>query len=242
MDNHRAVGTYELFGNERRILHKEIISVSTPSHGQCHSNCISEQDGRQPFLLFIRSGQGSLDVVHQKESNHSCRAPIRVREYPCRLRDPTPYRFQRLEITFLSLDKKLGQFSMDLFASRTNTQLPLYCRWRLDPTALAVDALSISWGSHHPYMLLPFALIPRCLTKLHKRENISDDYNSWLAQSILVPTITEQSGGHSNRLITNPRYCDESHRTESPISNTGPSSTSRMASFRRSIHAGGLSE
>ena len=53
---------------------------------------------------------------------------------------------------FLSLDKRLGPFSIDLFASRMNTQLPLYCSWRPDPTALAVDALSILWGSHHPYM------------------------------------------------------------------------------------------
>ena len=73
---------------------------------------------------------------------------------------------------FLSLDKRLGTFSIDLFASRTNTQLLLYCSWRQDPTALVVDALSISWGNHCPYMFPPFALIPRCLAKLHK-EGIS---------------------------------------------------------------------
>ena len=28
------------------LLHREIISISTPSHGQCHSDCIPEQDGR----------------------------------------------------------------------------------------------------------------------------------------------------------------------------------------------------
>ena len=58
---------------------------------------------------------------------------------------------------FLSLDKRLGPFSIDLFASRTNTQLPLYCSWRQDPTALAVDALLISWGT----------TIPTCFLRLH---------------------------------------------------------------------------
>ena len=85
MDTYRAVGTYKLFGNESSLsgitilLHRKIISIITPSHGQCHSDCISEQDGRQPFQLSIGPSQGSLDVVHQKENNHSCRTPTRVR-------------------------------------------------------------------------------------------------------------------------------------------------------------------
>ena len=35
----------------------------------------------------------------QKVSNRSCRGLIRAREYPCRLGEPTPYKFQQLEIT-----------------------------------------------------------------------------------------------------------------------------------------------
>ena len=68
--------------------------------------------------------------------------------------------------TFLQLESKLGPFSIDQFASRTNAQLPVHCSWCPDPAALAVDALSIPWENHHSYMFPPFALITRCLEKL----------------------------------------------------------------------------
>ena len=67
---------------------------------------------------------------------------------------------------FLQLQESFGPFTVDLFASRTNTQLPTYCSWKPDPAAPTVDALSISWENHHPYMFPPFALISRCLNKL----------------------------------------------------------------------------
>ena len=45
---------------------------------------------------------------------------------------------------FLDLEEQLSPFSMDMFASRTNAQLPTYCSWRADLAALAVDDLSIN--------------------------------------------------------------------------------------------------
>ena len=38
------------------------------------------------------------------------------------------------------------------------------------------------------------------------------------------------------------RYCKEPHDTVSSIGNLGPSSTSRKADFRMSIHTGGVLE
>ena len=67
---------------------------------------------------------------------------------------------------FHHLHTKLGSFTIDWFTSRTYSELPLYCSWKPDPEALAVDALSISWRDHYPYMFPSFALIPRCLNKL----------------------------------------------------------------------------
>ena len=46
---------------------------------------------------------------------------------------------------FQQLEEQLGPFTIDLFASRTNAQLPTYCSWRPNPHAVAVDALSIPW-------------------------------------------------------------------------------------------------
>ena len=137
----------------------------------------------------------------------------RIREHPGRLGEPPSYRLQRLELhgdVFLSLEDRLGPFLIDLFASRTNTQLPMYCSWRLHPAALAVDALSISWTGHHPYMFPLFTLIPHCLAKVH-REKISaviivpvwpnqtwfpELLNSLVDTPILLPPIPE--------IVTNP--------------------------------------
>ena len=71
---------------------------------------------------------------------------------------------------FGQLEEALGPFSVDLFASRTNAQLPVYCSWRADPTAWTVD--SISWEGMHPYLFPPFSLISGCLDKI-SREQVS---------------------------------------------------------------------
>ena len=82
--------------------------------------------------------------------------------------DSSDWRLDRQ--VFLELENRLGPFSIDLFASRTNTQLDLYCSWRPDPYAVAVDALSIPWTGHFPYLFPPFALISRCLSKIREEQ------------------------------------------------------------------------
>ena len=75
-------------------------------------------------------------------------------------------------VVFETLEQQLGPFSIDLFASRTNHQLPTYCSWRPDPMAWAVDALSIPWAKQNSYMFPPFSLIPRCLNNLRSERAI----------------------------------------------------------------------
>ena len=69
---------------------------------------------------------------------------------------------------FLHLEERLGPFSIDLFALRTNTQLPVYCSWRPDPAALTVDGLSLPWTILHTYLFPPFSPITRCLEKIQE--------------------------------------------------------------------------
>ena len=84
------------------------------------------------------------------------------------MKDASDWKLDRQ--VFLEVEERMGPFSIDMFASRTNAQLPAYCSWRADPAALAVDGLSIPWKEHHPYMFPPFALISRCLDKLRREE------------------------------------------------------------------------
>ena len=74
--------------------------------------------------------------------------------------------WQLLPLVFDAVHLLLGPFTIDLFASRTNAQLPDYCSWRPDPQARVVDAFSTSWSQDQPYLFPPFNLIGRALSKI----------------------------------------------------------------------------
>ncbi|KAL8585912.1 hypothetical protein ACOMHN_061073 [Nucella lapillus] len=54
---------------------------------------------------------------------------------------------------------------VDLFATRFNHRLPLYVSPVLDPTAWAIDALSIPWSNLLGYALPPFPILGKVLRK-----------------------------------------------------------------------------
>ena len=58
------------------------------------------------------------------------------------------------------------ELNIDLFATRLNNQLALYCSWKPDPGCAFVDALTIDWRKFNFYAFPPFSLIPRCLQKI----------------------------------------------------------------------------
>jgi len=64
----------------------------------------------------------------------------------------------------------LGVFNLaptvDLFASRLNTQLPKFVSWQPDPEALHIDAFKLNWADIDGYMFPPFSLVNSCLQKL----------------------------------------------------------------------------
>ena len=137
---------------------------------------------------------------------------------------------------FLTLEELLGHFSIDLFATRTNTQLPVYCSWRPDPWALAVDAYSIPWKGHYPYLFPPFALLPRCLDKI-KKDRVTAvviaplwPYQIWFFHSLWQASPTNREYSHRST-------GQKSHRraTRTPAS-------SRMVCLGRNFRSEGLSE
>ncbi|KAJ8036645.1 hypothetical protein HOLleu_20684 [Holothuria leucospilota] len=62
--------------------------------------------------------------------------------------------------------KHLGKPTIDLFATRLNTQLTCYVSRHPDPEAHAVDAFMLDWSSYNFYAFPPFCLIDRCLQKI----------------------------------------------------------------------------
>ena len=69
---------------------------------------------------------------------------------------------------FQALQKEVGCFSIDLFATRVNHQVPAFVSWRPEPGAVATDALNVKWDFQLAYLFPPFCMIKRCLRKIQQ--------------------------------------------------------------------------
>ena len=62
----------------------------------------------------------------------------------------------------------MGQVEIDLFADRTNAQVPKFISWKPDPESWATDAFTVSWSGVAANAFPPFCLIGRCLAKIRQ--------------------------------------------------------------------------
>ncbi|XP_038053575.1 uncharacterized protein LOC119726028 [Patiria miniata] len=60
--------------------------------------------------------------------------------------------------------------SVDLFASRLNTQLETFVSWQPNPMAWRVNALLLNWKDVNGYAFPPFSLLLRILQKIRREE------------------------------------------------------------------------
>ena len=88
---------------------------------------------------------------------------------------------------------RLGQPLIDLFTSKANKQLPIYCTRVHDLEAYAVDALLISWEGMTGYTFPPIPLNPQGTGEDRTIPMHDHSHNAFLAQAALVP-IAHQSG------------------------------------------------
>ena len=77
---------------------------------------------------------------------------------------------------------KFGHPTIDLFATRSKTQCPVYASWRPDPDAQIVDAFSTNWNTFFFYAFPPFSLIYLKKIRDNKAEGI-----------LIVPLWTTQN-------------------------------------------------
>ena len=69
---------------------------------------------------------------------------------------------------FHEISNRFGKPNIDLFASRLNRQIAVYCSWKPDPKAIFVDAFSIDWNVYYGYLNPPFSLLGRCVQKIRE--------------------------------------------------------------------------
>src|SRR6185437_7218412 len=75
---------------------------------------------------------------------------------------------------FQQLNPIWGPFQIDLFANRTNTQLPRFYSWTPDPFAEATDAFLQSWNKQNLWANPPWILIPQILSKtIHEKATLT---------------------------------------------------------------------
>lgn len=70
------------------------------------------------------------------------------------------------------LCQEFGKPDIDLFASRLNHKVKIFCSWEPEPGAAHVDALMLDWKLYnYPYIFCPFSLIPNVLQLLDKHQS-----------------------------------------------------------------------
>ena len=72
---------------------------------------------------------------------------------------------------FQVLQKKVGCFDIDLFATGVNHQVPEFVSWQPEPGAVATDAFNVKWDFQLVYLFPPFCLIKRCLRKIQQDQS-----------------------------------------------------------------------
>ena len=103
------------------------------------------------ILLSVRHLPGRLNVIADKLSRSS--RPL-LAEWSLSME------------VLLPIFNLWGRPMVDLFATRWNNRLPLFVSPILDPSAWAVDALSLRWDNLIAYVFPPFNMIPEVLDKL----------------------------------------------------------------------------
>ena len=107
----------------------------------------------------------------------------------------------------------MGPLCIDLFVSQTNHQLPEYCSWRPDPTAMAVDAFSVSWSLSFPSY--------QSGREIFDQDSDGDNHlrlpnSSSLAGSELLSSIARHAYEEANHASTRKRSSSEPRTNPSP--------------------------
>ena len=143
---------------------------------------------------------------------------------------------------FEALNYLMGPLSIDLFASRINYQLPVYCSWKPDPGARTVDAFSISWARETPYLFPPFLPDWQSFVEDQQRgSRLCMPGSASMAISDLVSSVTGHINGPTNT-TPNRRLLTPEPRSETTSPPAGRELVpDRLAYLRQHFEMQGLS-
>ena len=133
-----------------------------------------------------------------------------------------------------------GSPSIDLFASRLNTPLPVYCSLVLDDQAALEDAFRHPWDNLDVYAFPPFALLGKVLSRVRQSRNCSMTGSSPLGRQGLVRGCTAPADTSTSRSASVGR-----RHSPAPQRSTPPRrpcvETSRVATVKQLLRKSGFS-
>ena len=170
--------SYKLSGTEGSPSGPESVRASVQG-----SDCSCGNRQYNSGLLHKQGGMksGSLCALLWRLLSwcHPRRIVVRARHIPGRLNviaDKLSRHNQVIQTewslsqqVFIHLCSRWAQPQVDLFATRFNHKLPRFVSLVPDPTAWAVDALSIQWDQLEAYAFPPVSLIPQIISKLRDK-------------------------------------------------------------------------
>ena len=72
------------------------------------------------------------------------------------------------DLEFGHIVSRHPDINIDMFASRVNHQLSIYCAWRADPGSCYTDTFSLDLNNHNFYAFPPFSLLPHICRKFNR--------------------------------------------------------------------------
>ena len=106
-----------------------------------------------------------------------------------------------------------GSSSLDLFATRLNTKLPLYCSLIPDPQAVFEDVFRHPWDNLDTYAFPPFPLVGRVVARVRETPNLSMTLvaplwpeKEWFADLLLLLTQPPLALPWWGRLLRQPHF------------------------------------
>ena len=106
-----------------------------------------------------------------------------------------------------------GSPSLDLFSTRLNMKLPLYCSFVPDPQAVFEDAFRHPWGNLDLYAFPPFPLVSQVVARVRETPNLSMTLvaplwpeKEWFADLLLLLTQPPLVLPWWNRLLRQPHF------------------------------------
>ena len=172
--------SHQMLGVDGRCTGSENICKAqkeypcTITNGQQNGNLLHKPYGGNPIPEYGAASLSAMAVVSPERDNSFSRvftgAKNEIADKESQTIQSSAEWMLNAQV-FKCIMQVMGLCQIDLFATRLNHQLDYYVSWRPDPFAMATDAFQITWRNYQGYAFPPFALVGKCLQKIHQEES-----------------------------------------------------------------------